>query len=177
MAIDRQKAWNLTLEIIKKEKSIDLGQHLNKPLISSTRVRLFQHLELVKIILEIYENMIIEANNISDQNNLTNDTIVMEFNKSIEIAINGNQKEIKGFKENLGIYFNHGEFKRNLINRELVSESIILCVKFMFAQIILPDNIDVIKSRWSENRAKYFDLQYILSELLEIPNKYRILAV
>jgi len=174
MAIDRQKAWESTLVFITTTKSVDLKEDLKVPLISSVRKNLFEHLDFAKSILEKYVEMITISNN-SELNNLNNGTIAMNLNKNIESAINGDGDGavLHGYKAGMEMYFNHGEFRRNLLNREIIAEAIAICIQLMASQIVIPENIELIKSNWGLNKALYFDLQHIVKELIEVPNKYR----
>lgn len=172
MVIDKQKAWDLTLELIATSKSVDLKKDLKAPLISSVRKNLCEHLDLAKSILETYEKMI-TISMTKEINILNNYTMAMVYNKAIEKAIYGDGENFNGYKEGMEIYFNHGEFRRNLLNREIIAEAISMCIQLMADQIDIPVNKDFIKSNWVADRAIYFDLQHIVKELIEVPIKYK----
>ena len=178
MSIDKQKAWSQTLEVLKTTKSFDLEQHINLLSTSILKIRLYDVLDLAKCIFKLYEQSISNVNNaLTDEDSLKITSIILLNKQLIKSSISGDNEDIHGFKSNIEMFFNRREFKKNKLNKVMIAEAIYICITEMAVEIQAANNLEQIKQNCSPETAQFFDLDYILSELLEIPNKYRILAV
>lgn len=164
MAIDIKTIWDSAKTTLMQTESFDLANHLKEPYLSSTRARLPAHLRIIQLIFENYEQMISDFQNIKVQDEIVGLRLMI-----LKKALNGDNGN-NGFKKGLGIFFNHGEFQREVLNRKMIAQFIYLCISKM-AENVSTCNADT--SCWNEDARKYFDLEYIKSELMEVPNKYR----
>jgi hypothetical protein len=168
MEIDIKKASDLSYEMVFNDFGFDLKQHLKSIQVSSVRAKIPAYLRMVKLIVEIYEQISSDLTEMKD-----NDDIIKLRLMIIDKALYGSKDGVQGLKYDFELLFNHGEFRRNELNKEMIAQYIYNCICLMCNQI-QPYDMNMLKDlTWSEKAMQLFDLKFVLSELLEIPDKYR----